>query len=360
MPHYAAARQLRLYWNAQTVEGLPRNGRSTFGSGREALFQLCQYLSPGRSGRVLLPVWVPEGVWQPFHLAGWDIVFYNVNQEGSPDCADVRSLLARQDFQLAVLIHYFGLPQNTLSFLDLLPENTRLLEDWSHALPHPGWPQPKTGHWALFSPNKLIGTTDGAWLIGPEQLAVPAPHALERSRYLCWRLLHLLASRFLQNGVPGSSIWRRLQGGAYARSYRLLQQQTASPRAMSRLGRFLIRHSRPRQDVRMRIQQAEYYRQNLSNAHLKSIPADAAICHPMIGYPVWVEDRPAFSQYLASKGIFGWAFSDAWWFAPPDDPRFASARGLFEHHYLLPLQPAISPRGLSCVVAAVNQYRLKA
>ncbi|HMQ50331.1 MAG TPA: hypothetical protein PKA00_23100 [Saprospiraceae bacterium] len=358
MPYYAAARQLRIFWKSQAIHGLPARGLSAFGSGREALFSLCQSIKPDGVGSVLLPVWVPEGVYQPFHLAGWKITFYNITHTGSPDWSDVQVLLAQQHYQLAVIIHYFGLPHSTQPFLELLPANTLLLEDWSHSFPHPGWPIPQAGHWALFSPNKLIGTTDGAWLIGSEQLPVPAARFLERGPYLFWRVVHLLASRCLQDRLPIASFWLWLQGGAYARSYRLLLQQTASPRAMSGLGCWLIRHSRPQQEAHIRIQQAEYYRQYLSNPHIRPIQADAAIHHPMVGYSVWVEDRLAFSQYLASKGIFGIQLSEAWWFAPVDDPRFTSARALFDHHYLLPLHPAISRQGLAHVVACVNAYGL--
>ncbi|WP_367392732.1 DegT/DnrJ/EryC1/StrS family aminotransferase [Lewinella sp. LCG006] len=360
MPHdYSPSRSFSLHWPASWPEGLPTTGCSDFRSGREALFALTQHLQREEPCTVLLPAWVPEGVHLPFHLAGWDIRYYNLDQNADPHWAEVESLIENQHFDLVVLIHYFGQARDSSKLLQLLPPGTSLVEDWAHSYPHPHWTLPPDGHWALFSPTKIIGTTDGAWLIGPASITPPRAANKQHLAYLLWQLLYLAGSTAQHLNLPGKQWWRRLSGGAYARAYQHLIKGTSSPKAMSKIGKWLTLHTSHKKMIQKRKAQVAYYFWHLKQVHIRFLTSEHNKQHPQIGFPVWVEDAKHFSAYLQTHGIRGQAFTDRWWFIRESDTnQYENSLDLLKHHFLLPIHDRYTEKDLAYIVAIVNQYQL--
>lgn len=358
MPHpYSPSRSFSFHWPASQPEGLPTSGRSDFRSGREALYALTQHLKPQDRGTVLLPAWVPEGVQLPFRLAQWDIHYYNLDHHADPDWAEVASLIGNQHFDLVVLIHYFGQARDAKRMLRLLPAGSSLVEDWAHSYPHPHWVPPPSGHWALFSPTKIIGTTDGAWLLGPALITPPRRANKQHYAYLFWQFLYLSGSTAQQFNLPGRQWWERLSGGAYARAYQYLLAGTNAPKAMSKIGKWLSLHTPHHKVIEQRKAQVEYYSQHLTQTQVRFLIKEPDQWQPLIGFPLWVEDTRRFSAYLQAHGIRGQAFTDRWWFiSEADAGQYQSSKDLMEHHFLLPLHCRYTEKDLAYIVGIVNEY----
>ncbi len=358
MPHpYSPSRSFSFHWPASQPEGLPTSGRSDFRSGREALYALTQHLKPQDRGTVLLPAWVPEGVQLPFRLAQWDIHYYNLDHHADPDWAEVASLIGNQHFDLVVLIHYFGQARDAKRMLRLLPAGSSLVEDWAHSYPHPHWVPPPSGHWALFSPTKIIGTTDGAWLLGPALITPPRRANKQHYAYLFWQFLYLSGSTAQQFNLPGRQWWERLSGGAYARAYQYLLAGTNAPKAMSKIGKWLSLHTPHHKVIEQRKAQVEYYSQHLTQTQVRFLIKEPDQWQPLIGFPLWVEDTRRFSAYLQAHGIRGQAFTDRWWFiSEADAGQYQSSKDLMEHHFLLPLHCRYTEKDLAYIVGTVNEY----
>jgi dTDP-4-amino-4,6-dideoxygalactose transaminase len=357
--HYSPSRSFSFCWPASWPEGLPTSGRSDFRSGREALYALTQHLKPQGRGTVLLPAWVPEGVQLPFRLAAWDIHFYNLDQNADPQWTEVASLIENQHFDLVVLIHFFGQQRDAKRMLRLLTPSTSLVEDWAHSYPHPQWSSPPAGHWALFSPTKIIGTTDGAWLLGPDSITPLRSVRKQHYAFLFWQFLYLSGSTAQQLNLPGRKWWARLSGGAYARAYEHLLTGTNVPKAMSKIGQWLTLHTPHKKLIYKRKVQAAYYYRHLKQAQIRFLVQENYQQHPLIGFPIWVEDARQFSAYLQIHGIRGQSFTDRWWFiSETETAHYQSSKDLMEHHFLLPIHFRYTEKDLAYIVRIVNQYLL--
>jgi dTDP-4-amino-4,6-dideoxygalactose transaminase len=301
---------------------------------------------------------VPEGVQLPFRLAQWNIYYYNLDHHADPNWAEVASLIETRHFDLVVLIHYFGQPRDAKRMLRLLPSDSGLVEDWAHSYPHPHWVPPPNGHWALFSPTKIIGTTDGAWLIGPTSITPPHASNKQHLAYLFWQFLYLSGSTAQQLNLPGRQWWKRLSGGAYARAYQHLLTGTSTPKAMSKIGKWLTLHTPHNKIIRQRQVQAEYYYQHLNQTQVRFLVKKIDQQQPLIGFPLWVEDTQRFSAYLQAHGIRGQSFTDRWWFiSEAGTGQYQSSKDLMVHHFLLPLHFRYTEEDLAYIVGVVNKYK---
>ena len=358
---YSPSRTLSLHWPAQMPEGLPSKGLSSFASGRQAIYALVQHLGAGKEvGRVLLPAWVAEGVYLPFVRAEWQIVFYELDHQANPDWQRLEQLLAEHQFDLVILIHYFGQQRDVEKLIELIAGQCPILEDWAHSYPCAVWPPPVTGNWALFSPTKLVGTTDGAWLVGPEKLADYYQEqglAKKRIAYVCWQLLYLLGSTFVRLKLPIRAIWNRLSGGSYARGYQLQVELTDKPSPISAIGTWLIKHTAHKAIETNRTAQAARYSKHLRNPHIHLLGSDKDNEQlPWVGFPLRVDEPQKFAAYLAQHNIRGQRFTEKWWFYS-DTSHYPIARKLWEQHFLLPIHQDFSLEDIDYIIKVVNAYQ---
>lgn len=355
MARYSPSRSFSFHWPAVAPQGLPAQGVTTFGSGRQAVFALARHLAP-EGGRVLLPAWVPEGIYLPFKLANWTIEYYELDEVASPNWTILEELVQAKSFDLFVLIHYFGQIRDTGKLRRILKGSCPILEDWAHTYPTVSWPTPTPGDWALFSPTKIVGTTDGAWMVGPYTLeqSYAKVNRLGRASFVSWQLLYLFGSSMLRFGVPGHSLWNQISGGSYARAYRLLVDFTESPTDISAIGKWLLTHTDHQKVERKRREQAEYFLSHINSPHVRVLQEGLPLL-PWIGLPLRVTDRDQFSSHLAKHGIRGQQFTERWWFSS-SAAAYPCARALWQNHYLLPIHQDFTLEDTAAIVAIVNEF----
>ena len=134
-----------------------------FASGREALFALLAaetFTDLTSTPSVLLPAFLPEGLYLPFKKKNWTILFYNLDQNGNPIWEEVQE---KTSVKCAVLIHLFGIRRDAKKFQSLLPSSAILLEDFAHNTPYSTDRISTVGDVLLFSPTKILGLPDGGF-----------------------------------------------------------------------------------------------------------------------------------------------------------------------------------------------------
>lgn len=327
-----------------------------FRSGREALVALLRsWKRPVPEGRiVLLPAFCPEGLYAPFRSEGWDIVFYDLTVEGNPDFSHLQRLALRTQPQVAVLIHLFGVRRDIVTFRKVLGDSVFILEDFAQT-----WPaehlahNPQGGDARLFSLPKLAGLPDGG---GLELVAGGRPTVEKPGSawgYTGLRFGALIAATLARK--TGVKFFRWLSIALNGRAYRILRSGPGTARRMSGVSRFLLRRLDQKRLIDRHLKQAEIYRTGIKNQTVTAM--DNGGDWPMIGFPVLVDNRPHFLEWLAVKGVVPLVFSAAWSFIPEgEDHLFPGATALSGRHVLLPVCVKLTDDDIWEVVRAVNDY----
>lgn len=349
-----------IHWQRPQAQPPQLAGAYAYGSGREALLAWL-LAQPGGPPHALLPAWLPEGVYLPFQRAGARISFYNLDPSGDPHWDEVAEL--GQSAQVAVIIHFFGLPRQTQRFRHCLPAHTLLIEDWAHT--YPGAAEPDGGDWVLYSANKLAGLPDGAWMLpvsgrGRPPLPPTVGYRPQRLLYLALRLLYLALATLAQRApaLNPRRILKRLSIRAYRWSYRLLLAHSVRPAGFSGIGQWMWRHCPHPNLIQLRHSQwAQYAAGIRAGVALHPMCRNPQPAYPAIGFPLWVRDRERLHRYLLAHGIEGAAYTAGWWFASPaDEARLAPSRDLWKRHYLLPVNPALGPAAIAHIIRTVNAF----
>ncbi|MBI4843149.1 MAG: DegT/DnrJ/EryC1/StrS family aminotransferase [Nitrospirae bacterium] len=134
-----------------------------FGSAREALYHGLSILGK-RPRRAHLPAYCCKSILHPLDRLGIEPSFYDVGEGLEP-------VFGKMDFRegdIFFLIHYFGIPQDTIYYERLCKERGMLLvEDCAHTLPDPEAERPmgSTGVFSIFSLRKMLPVPDGGVLV---------------------------------------------------------------------------------------------------------------------------------------------------------------------------------------------------
>lgn len=147
-------------------------------SARGAFYQLLRSLPPEKGKRVVLPAFHCTALVEPAVQAGFDVVFYRVRPDFSPDFADIRAKMA-SGAALLVAVHYFGFPTAMRDFLQTGREHgAYVVEDCAHSFltSHASGRVGQEGDFALFSYYKFAPSIAGGGLgINVRDFALPTP-----------------------------------------------------------------------------------------------------------------------------------------------------------------------------------------
>lgn len=125
--------------------------------------------------KVLVPEYICDAALDPFHELGIGIQYYSVKQDLSPDWDNVQAGLSK-DIGGILMVHYFGIPQDTEIFIRFSEENgLTLIEDNSHG--HGGRLNGKMlglfGDIGISSPRKSFPVLNGGVLFLKNQITLP-------------------------------------------------------------------------------------------------------------------------------------------------------------------------------------------
>lgn len=332
-----------------------------FASGREAIFQLIRSPQFAHLTQpvILLPAFVPQGLYFPFKYSNWEIILYKLDQTGNPDLEDLAAKIEDKKPTIAVLNHLFGITRSIDDFKAAIGPQTLLIEDYAHA--YFSTEVSQKGDYILYSPPKLVGTTDGCVFIqntSTIQLNTDFKRSWRFPAYLFLRIARISSNSLIRYLALFEKPLLLLSAILHRLSYRILMQYCTSPHPMSLLGHFFFNHTNHQNVYEKRIEIVALYRQLLQNEHIRSLIPTESPNFPMIGFPIWVTDRPHFIQYLRRHRISGTYFFESWnYISQSEESSFMETIELMNHHYLLPTHHKLNLKSISKICTIVNAYK---
>lgn len=143
-----------------------------YGAAREGMRDLLAQADVwrGEERNILLPAFIGwsahegSGVFDPVTDLGLDAGFYDLDQELAVDLTSLEARLAERQYDVIVVIHYFGRTERAIGRIRELADQhgALLLEDLAHAwFTHAlGGPAGRAGEVSLFSLHKMLPTPD--------------------------------------------------------------------------------------------------------------------------------------------------------------------------------------------------------
>lgn len=355
-------RAFGLFSGRQTSPIWPPDKTIWFASGRETVISLLKSMKV-ENRTVLLPAYVPEGIYAPFDRSGWKIHFYRLNRYLDPVEDNLTSLLPSSRHGLALMIHYYGLHKPIERFARLCREyDVTVIEDMAHALPDPGKTYQSPADFSLYSLTKLFGVPDGGAMVRNSssynitwlKYSPGAP----RKRYLIEQLSQLSVntmSRLLP--LPRLSRLGRSLAGRIFDAYTTLMDYFEKPRRMSPLSKFLMLHTDIKSHYLRRCKYRNLYWQNLDRNKFEFFPGINKTPFGGFGFPVLVDNRANLVSHLAKKGISGMILEDRWNFLPENElSRHADSIGSISRHFLFPTSPYLRDSEVEYVIDVANGW----
>lgn len=336
---------------------------SYFGSGREALISLAEALHLGPECCVLLPAYMPEGVFRPFDVLRCRIFRYPVDEDLDPIWDILEGLLARETPALAVLIHYFGLEKDAVRFGHLCRSyGTPMLEDMAHILPGPNCTAGQDGDYVLYSPTKVVGVPDGGILVCRSANAVLPEIGFRLSTrriiYLCQQISLLIISTLARHVSAGPLLtWLRRLTAPFLDSYSTLMSYFQSPHKTSWLSRWLLRRCDWTAWAAQRRAHAERYAAGLDPRVFRKLQGKFPVGGGPFAFPVLVGDREDLQRFLSEHQIAGLTLTTRWDFIPREE-RIQHLATVFvlKHHFLFPTSQTLNEAEINTVIALANRW----
>lgn len=331
-----------------------------FSSGREALFALLHQTKFAQSKKqALLPAFLPEGILYPFQKMGWQITFYNLDQDGHPVWKEIEHA---PPTDIAILIHLFGIIRDAEKFKSHLAPDSFFIEDFAHNL----WSSDFDFHnrpadLLLFSPPKLVGLLDGAFWITKQNLNNKLnlrKTSLKRIAYLLYRFFALLFDtinykwpfRLGINTIKYLAILNQVF------AYKILMRFCHQPHQISNFSLRRLLHLDTSDITQKRIFFANHYARKIKNPAIQFPSSFAPLAQ--IGFPVNCNNRTALLSHLAQHGIRPTIFSEGWNQIIQDKRElFNPSKDLMDSHLLLPLHHKLKIADLDRVIDAINGFK---
>lgn len=313
-----------------------------------------------------MPAYVAEGVIQPFRAAAFEIVFYRLQPDLSPDIEDIAALLEQAGGQaVVVLIHYFGFSVRSEALISLLLRHDALvIDDLAHAPFTAGSNGRLLGEGAelaLYSLNKFLPVVDGAILLSRrtdtdvalDEAALPE---LPQDAQAAYRDHLHAAAALAVSGPAEARPWLDALGESYERYYAVIntdlsahRQSAASQQAEAG---FPYRHLIAKRQANSHI----LYQGLMSLAFAWVYPALPAgvvpFCIPM---RVAAERRSEIMERLFASGIVLSTLQDKWDFIPAGrQAHFAVETAFLREHVLIPVSEFISADAMGYIVEQLN------
>lgn len=348
---------------------LPASARSVcrLATGRSALFHLIARLPTPHARTVLMPCYVAEGVIGPFRAADFNVRFYRLNADLTPNEADVAAILNETPGRAVfMLIHYFGFPSASTALLDMLSDHQAVVvSDCAHALlstTGDGLSLGELGDVALYSLNKFLPVADGAILlsraddidvaIAEEELPeLPAPALTHFKRHLaeCREL-------FMCSSASGAAKLIEALSDSYEAYYALINTDLRPYRQSDDSRRIEADYSFQNCAEVRRSHALRLYAE-LSNPVFRLVHATLPDGTVPFGIPARVpgERRAELLETLSDRGILLSTLVDKWDFVPQESVgHFSVEKDFLAEHVLIPVSEFLSEADMSHIITEIN------
>jgi hypothetical protein len=283
---------------------------------------------------VLMPCYVPEGVINPFQVAGVPIKFYKLRDDLRPDLDHISKLICKGS--MVVAIHYFGYLTETGALREMVSQADGILfEDCAHAL----FAKADDADVALWSYNKFLPVVDGAILrsrrhnINVSPL-YPMPQIFPQ-RILTAYHQHLeLNSRLSRVQPEQAEDLLKESTFAYEAYYSQIKDLTLYQQSDE--SRCVIANTNLKWIENSRTMRAFDYFQEIPDCfRFRGVSPKAPFAYPIVvRHPINCED---VYQRLLKVGVLAARLIDKWDHIPKGDERFLAEHIFMDQHLLLPV-----------------------
>lgn len=339
-----------------------------YASGREALISLIDALGNEVNRVVLLPAYVPQGLYAPFEKRGWSIILYPIDKDLYPLWSEVEALIERYHPTIAILIQYFGTRQLIEKFVEICHKGgTKVIEDHAHLL-IPMKEISYQGDYVLYSLPKMVGVADGAVLVIRDstlELSKLKFYKKRTNRVYITKQIILLFMNSAISKIPNSKIVNLLSAilGKLLNSYKNLMSVYHQPNKISRLSHALVERIDFDKVIKTRSRYARMYEEKLDSNYftkLLTINDRKAEQRATFGYPVLVKDRDSLYRYLSKRGVYGVYLISNWNYIPKEPHQnsktYEETQYVIDHHFVFPTARHLKEEDIENIIKYANEW----
>jgi len=334
-----------------------------YASGREAIISLIDGLNSPKQ-IVLLPAYVPQGLYAPFEKRNWKIVLYPIEKNLTPVWSEVTRLMEEFSPTLAVLIHYFGIEQSIDKFIDISHKHgVKVIEDNTHLISL----EKKNNlnvDYILYSIPKMIGTPDGAILVVKDRSIELKSLVYHDSRTNRIYLFKQYFSLFLLTAIikiPSAKFVNLTLAffGKFLNSYSSLMKNYHMPNSISNFSKRVMINTDFDMLIKKRSWYARIYEEALDEKVFKKVLKMETLNRATFGYVVVVENRDSLYRYLANYGIYGTYLSNGWNYVAREErgkPYFKDTLYVINNHFIFPTGIHLKENDINSIVNYANEW----
>lgn len=317
---------------------------------RGGLEVLLNLMETGDTCKVLMPVFIAEGIVRPFKNNNINILFYRLNKDLSPDVDDIENqIVANTGIRFIVVVHYFGFPFNFKQVKEICKDNDIfLLEDCVHAMfsrDGGGSYLGITGDISFFSFPKILPVPDGAifFINNKRLLEIRTRIKLRRSiAGLCMINLHLafLILKGLEVKLSYSLQYRALNSVLkvlYGLYYALLNKCTKS-QPVSKVTMKILKNINYDELIERRNNNARLICNVLTQEGNLRLLRECEPDMVLTGVPVISMNASQLVSVLRRRNVECLRYRKRWLFVPPGQmERYSNELDFYDHHFLFPV-----------------------
>lgn len=300
--------------------------------------------------KVMLPVFIAEGVIRPFRNKGASVIFYKLDKNLRPDISDISNkLIANPDVDCILVVHYFGFSQDLGQLYEICQKHQcLLLEDCVHALfskNELGNYLGQTGDISFFSFAKILPVPDGGIFFINNSSLIPLFKDINYSKSLAGffmvrvHLLYLLLKSFevkLNYSIAYKAM--NIFSKAIYLTYYSLLKKTRKPQRISAITLKILKNIDYDYLITQRkIHTQEIYRVLIPIKHLLYRQEYDPNCL-LTGVPIISTDCDIIVPLLRRNNIECLSYKKSWFFMPESkESEYLIESRFVQNHFLLPV-----------------------
>lgn len=334
-----------------------------FGSGREAIYATIRALEKIK-GTVMLPAYVPEGVYAPFYDSDWDIQYYDLNADLSPDAKSIQAALELScNVNFVVCIHYFGIISDLSEVSQLVKSHGAVMvEDMSHVLPNETLSYGDYGEIILYSLPKVIGVPDGALCQFKTEELLAAISKFEtsspKSWYLLQRIVILATANLTATSWCTPTVADKIGyvvGGVF-NSYKSLMRNYRQPSRASAVAQYIYFRTDILKAGTRKQEAFLEYQKSICNENVGKPELENKTLLGGFGYPLVVRDVTKVIEKFKERNIKVTTLKNRWCFLQEDDYKyFPISIHFLRHHVILPTSEHLKKEQIFEIADIVNE-----
>jgi len=340
---------------------LPEGKKFYCSSARNGLMEL---IRPLPVKNVLLPAYVPQGIYVPFFREDYKLHYYDVNDDLTLNSKDIENFIIELNITALVVIHYFGYIQDFSSVKQICKKHKVLLiEDCAHVFPCKRSKElnvGSVGDISLFSFNKFLPLPDGAVLcINNTEITTDILYRNSFSNSLAVFLLtiNMLMNTLIDNIGKLRHLKKhliKLNSQIYEKYYHYVNLPK-NPVRISRISRYLISRFNYEKLIDDYQQNILLIDKSLRESKL-NVPGHYEFGMVLFCIPVIIGKRDDLIYELEKKGIRCTVLEKRWDYAFKNGlSNFPNAASFIKRHCLLPVSLFISQEEAKHIAESVSE-----